>query len=128
MTAKELSQLYWLNKEVESLEQRLEELEALATSCTSQITGMPKSFGNSDKIGNYVAQICEVKAQIDEHMKRCFVELQKLMGFIESFEDSQIRLILTLKYVVGLTWEEVSEEIGYSVVHLQRLHRGIVCG
>ena len=41
MTLKELSQLYYLNREIEMDKRRLQELEAQAVSCTPNLTGMP---------------------------------------------------------------------------------------
>lgn len=48
MTKKELSQLYFLNREIEEQQRRLSELEAVAESCTATITGMPKAHSVSD--------------------------------------------------------------------------------
>ena len=60
MTKHELSQLYYLNREIVQLQRRLDELEGLATSCTSHITGMPKVQGISDKVGKYAAEIADL--------------------------------------------------------------------
>ena len=45
MTLKELSQLYYLNREIEMDKKRLLELEARAVSCSSDLSGMPRSPG-----------------------------------------------------------------------------------
>ena len=66
MTKKELSQLYWLNREIEQDKKRLAELETSATNCTTgEITGMPHGTGNMDKLGNYAAEIADLKALIE---------------------------------------------------------------
>ena len=41
MTKKELSQLYYLKKEIKEQQRRLDELETAATACTAKITGLP---------------------------------------------------------------------------------------
>ena len=41
MTKKELSQLYWLNREIEEEKHKLEELTAASEGCTQSITGLP---------------------------------------------------------------------------------------
>lgn len=97
MTKKELSQLYYLKKEIRQLEQRINELETAATNCTVKITGLPSGKGISDKIGNYAAQIADLKALLDLNLKKCFYELNRLERFIQSVEDSQMRIILTFK-------------------------------
>ncbi|EHN13420.1 hypothetical protein [Clostridium sporogenes] len=112
MTKKELSQLYYLNKEIGHLKNRIEELECIAISSTSQITGMPHATGISDKVGKYVAEIADLKELLDLNLKKCFYELNRLNRYINSVKDSQIRMILTLRYVNGLSWRQIAFSIG----------------
>jgi len=65
MTKKELSQLYYLNREIEEQQRRLMELEAVATSCGATITGMPKAYGVSYKLAKYAVEIADLKALLD---------------------------------------------------------------
>lgn len=111
MTKKELSQLYYLNREIEEQQRRLQELEDLAISCTTQITGMPRGTIWSDKIGKYAAEIADLKGLLDLNLKKCFYELNRLNRYVESVTDSQIRMILSLRYVNGLNWEQVATSI-----------------
>lgn len=112
MTKKELSQLYYLNREIEEQQRRLQELEELATSCTAQITGMPKVSWNSDKIAKYAAEIADLKALLDLNLKKCFYEFNRLNRYIETVDDSQMRMILALRYVNGLSWRQIAFSIG----------------
>ncbi|MFV0518833.1 MAG: hypothetical protein ACK5LY_01040, partial [Lachnospirales bacterium] len=112
VTKKELSQLYWLNKEIVIQKQRLDELECLATSCTSNITGMPKGMSGADKSSDYIAEIVDLKALIELNIKKCFYELNRINCYIESVEDSQMRMILSLRYVNGLSWQQIAFSIG----------------
>ena len=111
LTKKELSQLYYLNREIEQLQARLTELESLATSCTANITGMPRANGISDKIGKYAAEIADLKSLLDLNLKKCFYELNRLNRYIQSVDDSEMRMILSLRYVNGLCWEQVAASI-----------------
>ena len=113
MTKKELSQLYYLNREIEEQQRRLTELECSAFSCTATITGMPHINGISDKIGKYAAEIADLKGLLDLNLKKCFYELHRLNRYIESIEDSEMRMILSLRYINGLSWEQVAYSISY---------------
>lgn len=115
MTKKELSQLYYLNREIEEIQRRITELEGLATGCTSQITGMPVLFDVNDKIGKYVAEMADLNCLLDLNLKKCFYELNRLNRFINSIEDSQMRMILSLRYINGLPWEQVAASISYTL-------------
>ena len=109
---KELSQLYWLNREIEEQQRRLAELETLATSCTSRITGMPHATGVTDKLAKYAAEIADLHGLIDLNIRKCFYELNRINRFISTLEDSLIRQILSLRYVNGLTWQQIAFSIG----------------
>lgn len=112
MTKKELSQLYYLKKEIKEQQRRLAELEETATNCSAKITGLPSGRGISDKTGNYAAQIADLKALLDLNIKKCFCELNRLNRYIQSVDDSQMRTILRLRYIQGLTWQRIAFEIG----------------
>ena len=112
MTKKELSQLYYLKKEIKEQQRRLTELEEAATNCSAQITGLPSGRGISDKTGNYAAQIADLRALLDSNLKKCFDELNRLNRYIQSVDDSQMRTILRLRYVKGFTWQRIAFEIG----------------
>lgn len=112
MTKQELSQLYYLNREIEHLKNRIVELECIATSSTSRITGMPHASGISDKVGKYAAEIADLKELLDLNLKKCFYELNRLNRYIETIEDSQVRLIMSLRYINGLSWQQVAFSIG----------------
>ena len=123
MTKKELSQLYYLKKEIKEQQRRLAELEAVAINCSTKITGLPTGTGISDKIGNYAAQIADLKALLDLNLKKCFYELNRIDRFIQSVEDSQIRIILTLRYIQGLSWQKIAYAIGeYDEQYPRRKH------
>lgn len=114
MTTKELSQLYHLNREIERDQKRLQELEAAASSCAVNITGMPHTPGVSDKVGRYAAEIADLRGIIDANIQRCFYELNRLNRYISSIEDSHIRQIFQLRYVNGLSWQDVAYCVGRS--------------
>jgi hypothetical protein len=112
MNKKELSQLYYLNREIEEQQRRLQELETLATSCTSWITGMPKNKGITDKLAEYVAEIADLKGLIDLNIRKCFYELNRLNRYINTIDDSQLRMIFSLRYINGLSWLQIAMSIG----------------
>lgn len=112
MTVKEMSQLYYLNREIEHLQRQLEELECLAEGTTQMITGMPHGSGTSDKVGRYAVRIADLRSMIDNRKARCWNELNRLNAYIDGVEDSLTRQILTLRYVNGLSWQQVADSVG----------------
>lgn len=112
MTKKELSQLYHLNREIKHQKKRLEELETIATNMSANITGLPKSTATKDRISKYAVEIADLKSLIELNIQKCFYELSKLNRYINSVDDSLMRQILTLRYINGLSWQQVAFNIG----------------
>ena len=112
MNKKELSQLYWLNREIEEQQRRLIELECVATSCTARITGMPRGTGVVDKLASCTAEIADLKGLIDLNIKKCFFELNRINRYINAIDDSHIRMIFQLRYINGLCWQQIAYSIG----------------
>ncbi len=112
MTQKELSQLNYLRQEILEIQGRIKVLETLATKCTAQISDMPRSQPINDKIGKYTAQIADLKAELEIKVYRCYQEFLRLNRYIEEVEDRQMRIILALRYIQGLTWQQIAHKIG----------------
>lgn len=112
MTKKELSNLYYLKKEIKEQEKRIEELENEATKCTSKITGLPRGTGVSDKVGDYAAQIADLKTLLDINLKKRIYELNKLETYIQSVEDALVRQIMVYRFINNYSWAKIARCIG----------------
>jgi hypothetical protein len=112
MTKQELSQLYYLNREIEQMKKRIAELESAATSATQSITGMPHANGISDKTGKYAAEIVDLKKLLELNLKKCFYELNRINQYINSVPDPLVRQIIMYQFVNGLNWFQIECHIG----------------
>ncbi len=73
---------------------------------------MPKGNGISDKLSSCVSEMADLKSLLDLNIKKCFYELNRINRYIESIEDSQMRMILSLRYVNRLSWQQIAFSIG----------------
>ena len=113
MTVKELSQLYWLNREIEADKRRLEELESMVSSPKTQIIkGMPRTSGCGDSMARRVADIIDLKAIISAKQQQCVYERNRLERYINSIPDSLTRQIFSLRFINGLSWIQTAMSIG----------------
>lgn len=110
-TKKELSNLFFLNLEIEKEKQRLSELEAAATDTSAKISGLPHVSGLSDKTA-IAAEIADTRSIIDAKIKASVVEYNRLIRYISSIDDSLIREIMRLRHVDGKSWAAVALQIG----------------
>ena len=112
MTKKELSQLYYLKKEIKQQQRRIAELEAVATNCSTNITGLPSGNSISDKVGNYAAQIADLKALLDLNLKKCFYEFNRLNRYIEEVEEPLIKQIMIYRFENQMSWMQIEKAMG----------------
>lgn len=115
MTLKELSQLYYLNREIESDMRRLEELKSKAENLTSPKASEGSSGSvrrTTSTVERLTPHIIELKAIIEAKQKRCMDERIVLEKFIASIPDSITRQAFTYRFVNGLDWPQVAYHIG----------------
>ena len=112
MTSRELKNLYYLKKEINQQQRRIAEPEAAATNCSTKITGLPSGKGSSDKIGNYAAQIADLKALLDLNLKKCFYEFNRLNCYIEEVEEPLIKQIMIYRFEHQMSWMQIEKAMG----------------
>lgn len=113
MTVNELSQLYYLNREIERDKKQLEDLEWSAIPGSPIISDMPTgSHNNESQVEKLAAEITDLKAIIAAKQIQCIHERLRLERYIATIPDSLTRSIFELRFANGLTWTQVALSIG----------------
>lgn len=112
MTKRELSQLFWLNREIALNKAKIAELEARAASTSAVLSDMPRSNLPGDKVGRLAAEIADERGIYLANLQKREREKKRLLRYIESVDDSLMRQILLLRHVEGLKWQEVADRVG----------------
>lgn len=113
MTLRELSQLYWLDREIARDRERLAELRAsLECVGAADYDGMPKGSGVSNRLEMCIAEIVDLEAIIQAKMTQCLHERNRLERYIAEIPDSLTRQIFTLRFVNGMSWVQVAHSVG----------------
>lgn len=111
-----------LGKEIDRKIEEYERLHSWATKVTPEWSLQPKGGGGGDRISHTVEQLMElngrINAEIDEYVSR----REKIAAAVEAVGDANLRCLLGLYYLNGLTWEEVAERMNYSMTQIFRLH------
>ena len=113
MTLKELSQLYYLNREIERDQERLEQLRARVSAPGSpNYDGMPKSPSFENRLERYIAEMVDLEAIIQAKITQCLHERNRLERYIAEIPDSLTRQIFQLRFINGLTWVQIAFSVG----------------
>ena len=68
--------------------------------------------GISDKIGNYAAQIADLKALLEQNLEKSLNELNRLDRYIQSVEEPLVRQIMMYRFIRGYSWGKIALQIG----------------
>ena len=113
MTLKELSQLYYLNREIKRDQERLEQLRARVSAPGSpNYDGVPKSPSFENRLERYIAEIVDLEAIIQAKITQCLHERARLERYIAEIPDSLTRQIFQLRFINGLTWVQIAFSVG----------------
>lgn len=122
MTKKELREYRWLVKNIQEMEDELAELETQATHITSSLKEDVVDYTScKDKMSGQVARIIELQDTINEQLARMYVLQKNIREKISGMPEREKRL-LTLKYIEGMTWEEVAVDMDYCWRQIHYIH------
>lgn len=115
MTLRELSQLYYLNREIERDKRELERLKWKSVSPRAQrMTGMPHGNGHENIMEMHIAAIADLEGIIRAKMTQCIYERNRLERYIADIPDSLTRQIFALRFINGMSWVQVAMHVGGS--------------
>lgn len=126
MDKQRLLRLRKLNKETELLRREIEETEFnpkeyVADTAKDYSTGYPVTI----KIEGYGSEeYIKAKRRLYNRLSQKLTDIQEereeIEKYLDSIEDPELRVILRLRYINGLTQEQIAEEMGYAVRTIRR--------
>ena len=117
-----LSRYRLAGREVRRLEEELGRWESRAASVTPGYGGEPGGSPRGDALQQAVERILELREDLGRQLM-AEVSLRREMGAaIGSLEDPKLRLLLRLRYLDGLTWDELAEKMDLDPRWVRRLH------
>lgn len=112
MTVQELQQLFYLNRLIEREQDKLDDLRSAAGLKSPAFSDMPKAPGAHDKIGELVPKIVDQEREIEQNLQAYTETRDRLQDYIRRVPNTRIKLILSLRFLDMLPWQEVADAIG----------------
>ncbi len=118
-----LSQHKLIDDSINAKLEEIKELRALATRLSPSLTGESHSKGTiSDRVGRTAAKIADLENEVNDEIDR-LVELKtEIRAMVSSLGDVLLRNLLERRYILGMGWEKIAEDMGYTPRHITRLH------
>jgi hypothetical protein len=115
---KQLSQLGHLNREIEILRRQIQALNSETTidSVKGSSANFPFTLHTIKIQGvdwkSYESRMKRLSDQLSRRVSELMDLLEEINEYIAAIDDSEMRQILTLRYVNGFTWQQVAAHIG----------------
>lgn len=113
MTFKELYSLYYIEEEIKEYKLKIAELREMAESITPTYTGLPSGSGQtSDKVGNGATSIVAYTEMLNKAIWQREEQARRINEYIIGIDDAQLRLIMYLRFIKRMSWQQVANRIG----------------
>lgn len=109
MTLEQLSEVYYINLEIKSLQIELEDLRQQNFYKANIISDMPRGGQGVEKPISYINKILELEDMLKYSLKRLQVEREKILKYINTIEDRELRGIIRLKCINNLSWYQIGD-------------------
>ena len=115
---KQLKQLRYLKKEIDILKKQIENLDYTMT--TVSVKGSNPDFPYEERnfkitgidYETYNKKLNRLQKKLSRRVKELIDLVEETYEYIDNIDDSLIRQIISLRYINGLTWEQVAAHIG----------------
>lgn len=109
MTRKELSQIYYINKEIEMWERELENVTSLQSP---KLDGLPRGSETGDSTASKALQAAQISETINGLLTKLQIKRKEIYDYIATVDDSLMRQIIMYRCISLCTWEEVAIYVG----------------
>lgn len=128
LTRADLDQCRALGIQANRAYEEITEYREQAEQTTRHIDGMKVSGGgrHSDRVGDNVADMVDKQREYDRLINAYFCkiwEIKKGLEVITSFTD---KMIIELRYIHGLQWQDMTKYTGLSENYCYKRHREIL--
>ena len=126
MTAKEyLQRGYRINELIESDLREVSKLRDIATSLSSPGFGEKVSGGSAGDASytRTVEKIIALESKIDSEIDELVSVQTEIREVIDKMQSKDERLLLRLRYVECLKWEEIASKMHISIQQAFRIHK-----
>lgn len=123
MTKTRLHHYRVLTWEREQMEQQLETIETtLQSPRVQRLTGMPPTGAGGYDTGDLLAEFIDLQRAYNRKLAELAREQLAIEEAVDALTPTS-RALIRARYLQGLTWGQICEEMSYSWSHVHYLHR-----
>ena len=112
MTRQDLEKHLKLRRQLMECRDILQNLKRSVGPGTQALTGMPHAPWVKDKVGDLATEITYMERRVAALQAKVDDQAVEVRNFIAGVQDDHLKIILSLRYIRGLTWIEVALVLG----------------
>ena len=103
---------------------RAEKYREMAMQATGRTDAIRVS-GTSErsKVEKYILELWDVHNELQQEIAQLMEKSREAEAQIRRLPDSRYRAVLELRYLCGLTWEEIAERTSFTLRWVHKLHK-----
>ena len=121
MTKQELKQYIHISRRIDLLEEESVVIRQRIMSATQALDIKVRGSKQHDKIGDTIVKLESHRELINELYDELMIRRKRIEYAIEQLEPQQA-LIIHLRYIKGLKWEQICVDMAFEWTHVHRLH------
>lgn len=133
MDKRELMQIRNIIREIKCLQRQLDraEYQTETRKTTVAVKGSMRDWPYVEHIikltgvdmEDYIRKVKRLRMKLKHRIDELMATVEEAQEYIESIKDSDTRLILQLRFINGLTWEQLEAETGIPMTTAKRKYR-----
>ncbi len=97
-------------------------MQATGRTDALRVSGTP----NRSKVEKYVLELWEVHNELQQEIRRLMEKSREAESLIQRLPDQRFRAVLELRYLCGLTWNEVASKLHFTLRWTHELHNAAI--
>lgn len=95
---------------------------AKAEKVTQRILPMPPGIPSGNRVQDAVERISAVESSINHEIMEQCKERDEVTAAINTVPNATLRMVLKMRYIDGMTFEQIAVSMNYTFRHIIRLH------
>jgi len=103
---------------------RAEKYREMAMQATGRTDAIRVSgTGDRSKVEKYILELWDVHNELQTEIAQLMKKSREAEKQILKLEDEKLRAVLELRYLCGLTWEEIASKLHFTLRWVHKLHK-----
>ena len=119
-----LMRAYRVDQRIENKMEQIANLHDLANKATATYSDMPKSKNRTgSRIEDAVVKIIDLENEINKDVLELVEIKSQIMDSIKAVQDPELQLLLELRYLNYVSWEQIAVKLNFSIDNVFKLHK-----